>query len=129
MKSRLPFNRLGLLLLLLVLFCCGTLHAFRPSPTPNNPLGRASSLKFEVGQIFSSRKTFLQAASKQDEKDMVEIGSKEYIQGMMSRSVEEEPIERVTGDKVLGPTLRLAGGVTGVLVALVLAFLFSNGII
>ena len=122
---------MNLLFLSWALFCCGTLDAFRPSlTTPNNYLRRtASSFNFEVGQIFSSRRNFLQATSKQDDNDEVEIGSKEYIQGMMSRSVEEEPVERVTGDKVLGPTLRLAGGVTGVLVALVLAFLLSNGII
>ena len=70
------------------------------------------------------------ASPRQDDDDnVVELGSKEYIQGMVTRSVDEESEERVTGDKVLGPTLRLAGGVTAVLVGLVAAFLFSNGII
>jgi len=51
------------------------------------------------------------------------------LKGFVSRSLDEEPAERVTGDKVLGPTLKLAAQVSIVLVALVLAFLVSNGII
>ena len=75
------------------------------------------------------RVTLLRESPKSEDEVVVELGSKEYMQGMIRRSVDEEPLERVSGDKVLGPTLRLAGGVTGVLIALVLAFLVSNGII
>ena len=57
------------------------------------------------------------------------VGSSEYYQGFISRSVDEEPAERVTGDAVLGPTLKLAGGVSLGLIALTVAFLASNGLI
>ena len=59
--------------------------------------------------------------------DLVALDSREYLQGMLERR-EENP-ERVTGDKLLGPTLKLAGGVSLALVALVVAFLASNGIV
>ena len=59
----------------------------------------------------------------------VEIGTGRYFEGMVSRSVNEEEAERVAGDKLLGPTLKLAGGVTAVLVGLTLAFLISNSIL
>ena len=59
----------------------------------------------------------------------VKVGSSEYYQGFLSRKVDEEPEERITGDAVLGPTLKLAGQVTVVLVLLTVGFLASNGII
>ena len=59
----------------------------------------------------------------------VKVGSSEYYQGFLSRKVDEEPGERITGDAVLGPTLKLAGQVTVVLVLLTVGFLASNGII
>lgn len=111
--------RLGCLLLTLALGC-RTLDAFRPS------LSAARSPNQSWEQLSTAT---LLASSKRDENESVEIGSKEYFQGLASRSVDEEPAERVTGDKVLGPTLRLAGGVAGVLVGLVLVFLISNGIV
>lgn len=40
-----------------------------------------------------------------------------------------EPVERVTGDAVLVPTLKFAGGVALFLVALVIGFLASNGLL
>ena len=61
--------------------------------------------------------------------DNVKVGSSEYYQGFLSRKVDEEPEERITGDAVLGPTLKLAGQVTVVLVLLTVGFLASNGII
>jgi hypothetical protein len=61
--------------------------------------------------------------------DKVALGSSEYYRGLISRSVNDEPLERVTGDAILGPTLKFVGGVSVVLVLLTLAFLASNGII
>ncbi|KAL3805566.1 hypothetical protein HJC23_005810 [Cyclotella cryptica] len=61
--------------------------------------------------------------------DKVAVGSSEYYQGFISRSVNDEPVERITGDAILGPTLKFVGGVSVVLVLLTLAFLASNGII
>ena len=59
----------------------------------------------------------------------VKVGSSEYYKGFVSRKVDEEPEARITGDAVLGPTLKLAGQVTVVLVLLTVGFLASNGII
>lgn len=61
--------------------------------------------------------------------DKMAVGSSEYFRGFISRSVNDEPLERVTGDAILGPTLKFVGGVSVVLVLLTLAFLASNGII
>ena len=46
-----------------------------------------------------------------------------------SRSLNEEPIERVSGDAILGPTFKFVGFMTILIVGLTGAFLFSNGII
>mmetsp|Transcript_3956 Transcript_3956/g.8373 ORF Transcript_3956/g.8373 Transcript_3956/m.8373 type:complete len:133 (+) Transcript_3956:80-478(+) len=64
-----------------------------------------------------------------NEDELTTVGSKEYYQGFLNRSPSEEPIERVTGDAVLGPTLKFAGGVSLILVGLVLVFLGSNGLL
>ena len=57
------------------------------------------------------------------------VGSSEYYQGFISRSINEEPTERVTGDAILGPSLKFAFVISLGLVALVGVFLVSNGII
>jgi len=67
--------------------------------------------------------------SKNDSAEMTTVGSSEYYKGFITRSVDEEPSERVTGDAVLGPTLKLGAGISLILVALTAAFLVSNGII
>jgi len=66
--------------------------------------------------------------STSEDDTITKVGSSEYYQGFWSRSVIENQ-ERVTGDAVLGPTLKLAGGISLILVALIGAFLLSNGII
>jgi len=63
-----------------------------------------------------------------DDSTITKVGSSEYYQGFWSRSVIENQ-ERVTGDAVLGPTLKLAGGISLILVALIGVFFVSNGII
>ena len=67
--------------------------------------------------------------TQQQQDELTTVGSKEYYQGFLNRSPSEEPIERVTGDAVLGPTLKFAGGVSLLLVGLVLVFLGSNGLL
>ena len=64
-----------------------------------------------------------------DNETTTTVGSKEYYQGFFTRSPNEEPVERVTGDAVLGPTLKFAGGVSLILVGLVFVFLASNGLL
>ncbi|CAB9519818.1 expressed unknown protein [Seminavis robusta] len=61
--------------------------------------------------------------------DTVQLGTQEYYQGFVSRSLDEEPVERVTGDAVLGPTFKFVGGFAVVLVGLVLGFMASNGLL
>ena len=57
------------------------------------------------------------------------VGSTEYYQGFITRSMNEEPTERVTGDAILGPTLKFAGGISLLLILFMGIFLVSNGII
>ena len=57
------------------------------------------------------------------------VGSTEYYQGFITRSMNEEPTERVTGDAILGPTLKFAGGISLLLILFTGIFLVSNGII
>ena len=64
-----------------------------------------------------------------DDEQLTSVGSTEYYQGFLTRPPNEEPIERVTGDAILGPTLKFAGGISIGLVALVLVFLVSNGLL
>ncbi|KAL3784093.1 hypothetical protein ACHAWO_007347 [Cyclotella atomus] len=67
--------------------------------------------------------------SQNEESDKVAIGSSEYYQGFMNRSLNEEPSERVTGDAILGPTFKFVGGFAAILAVLTFGFLASNGLI
>ena len=57
------------------------------------------------------------------------VGSTKYYEGFFTRSINEEPIERVTGYAILGPTLGFVGIMTIIIAGLTGAFLASNGII
>lgn len=61
--------------------------------------------------------------------ELTKVGSSKYYSGFVSRSIDEESAERVTGDRVLGPTLKFAGGAAAILAALTIGFLASNGIV
>lgn len=63
------------------------------------------------------------------EKEDVEIGSKEYIEGLLSSSIRDEPIERVSGNTILGPTFKIVGGFSILLMALFLGFMAANGLL
>lgn len=65
----------------------------------------------------------------QGDDDKVELGSSEYYKGFMNRPLNEEPAERISGDAILGPTLKFVGGSAAVLVVLTFGFLASNGLI
>lgn len=69
------------------------------------------------------------ANKKDEDENLTSIGSSEYYKGFITRSAKDEPIERVTGDAILGPTLKFAGGGSFILVALVVVFLGSNGLL
>ena len=63
------------------------------------------------------------------DKDDVKVGSKEYYDGFISSGLNDEPRERVTGDAVLGPTFKFVGGFSVVILALLLGFMASNGLL
>ena len=67
--------------------------------------------------------------SQDDDSEKVAVGSSEYYKGFMNRSLNEEPLERVTGDAILGPTFKFVGGFAAILVLLTFGFLESNGLI
>jgi len=59
----------------------------------------------------------------------VAIGSQEYYSGFWARDWNDDPPERVTGDAVLVPTLKLVGGFSLILGMFLVAFLASNGLL
>lgn len=59
----------------------------------------------------------------------VPLGSEDYYKGFLTRSLDEEPLDRVSGDALLGPTFKFVGGFAVVLGGLFLAFMASNGLI
>jgi len=75
------------------------------------------------------RQSKLYAQRDENSEELTTVGSLEYYQGFLNRPVNEEPSERVTGDAVMGPILKFAGGAALILVVLTAAFLASNGII
>jgi hypothetical protein len=62
-------------------------------------------------------------------KDNVESGSKDYVEGLFSSSIRDEPVERVTGDAILGPTFKVVGVFSILLIALFLGFMAANGLL
>mmetsp|Transcript_15412 Transcript_15412/g.31161 ORF Transcript_15412/g.31161 Transcript_15412/m.31161 type:complete len:217 (-) Transcript_15412:517-1167(-) len=100
---------------------------FRTSP----PFLRSSSSVFtpHMSQSSSDEGGIVAVDERNDNGDSVKVGSSDYYKGFVSRSVEEEPKERISGDALLGPTLKFAGGVSVILLLLTVAFLTSNGII
>jgi hypothetical protein len=57
------------------------------------------------------------------------VGSSEYYEGFVTRSLNEEPEERVTGDAIIGPILKGAAITSLVLGAFFLLFLKSNNLV
>jgi hypothetical protein len=58
--------------------------------------------------------------------DQVQIGSKEYFQGFVTRGIQDDVEERVTGDAILGPTIKFVTGFGILILSLFLAFMKSN---
>ena len=59
----------------------------------------------------------------------VKVGSDKYYEGFFTRSLNEEPESRVTGDAILGPTIKFVSGATAILAVFFLLFMKSNGLI
>ena len=58
--------------------------------------------------------------------DQVQIGSKEYYQGFVTRGIQDDVEERVTGDAILGPTMKFVTGFGILILSLFLGFMKSN---
>jgi hypothetical protein len=67
-------------------------------------------------------------ANDKDEEKVL-VGSSEYYEGFVTRSLNEEPEERVTGDAIIGPILKGAAITSLVLGAFFLLFLKSNNLV
>uniref|UniRef100_A0A7S3DRR4 Uncharacterized protein n=1 Tax=Entomoneis paludosa TaxID=265537 RepID=A0A7S3DRR4_9STRA len=77
---------------------------------------------------LAPQRVLLLAQKKKDSEETVGLGSREYYAGFVSRDMQENE-QRVTGEALLGPTLKLGLGASMILGGLVLAFLASNGLL
>lgn len=98
-----------------------------PRPRPELSLRRKHS--FRYASFMASMVLKGKSDETNDEKDKVQVGSGEYYEGFFQRSLEEEPLERVSGDAILGPTFKFVGGASAILIVLFFAFLLSNGLL
>lgn len=65
----------------------------------------------------------------EEETSTVEVGSKEYYSGFVSRGLVEPDEDRVTGDAILGPTVKFVGVFSVLIGTLFLFFMVSNGLL
>jgi len=87
---------------------------------------RQISKQFQKPSSSSSSLIILQTNPTNDN-EKVQVGSKEYLGGFLSSPIQDESVaERGSG---LEQALKLGGTVTVVLVALVLGFMASNGLL
>lgn len=63
------------------------------------------------------------------QENVVKVGSKEYYSGFLSRDLQGESGERVSGDALLGPTMKFIAGSTVILTFFFVGFLVANGLL
>ena len=121
--------RLTLVLITVALLSIATpLHAFTITPARCcSALFTKQCTTTQIPRIINTH--LFEASSDEEKENKVAIGSSEYYQGFVGRSLNEEPEERVTGDAILGPTFKFVGGFAAILVVLTVGFLASNGLI
>jgi hypothetical protein len=85
-------------------------------------------LERDTDRLIKEHKSSKHFAKPKDKDDVVKVGSKEYYDGFVSRDLVEEE-DRVTGDALLGPTVKFVGSVSVLIAALLLVFLLSNGLL
>ena len=129
MKSR---GSIGIFILIVVIGVATQMislvvDAFQQIPTisyrPMSPVRRLEK-PFQLLQLQSSSRD---DNNNKEVDDKVEVGSKEYLKGFVSSPIKDETVaERGSG---LEQALKLGGGVSLILIALVVAFLASNGLI
>ena len=122
-SSRLLFS------LLIALALLGFSTSFLPVATTSILRVVSSNNELRVKQNLHTTRTLFLSNDKESEANAeVKVGSKEYYAGFIKRDLSEEE-ERVTGDKVLIPTLKF-GGIMAVLIGLFLGgFMASNGLL
>jgi hypothetical protein len=80
-----------------------------------------------VRHIIMSRGTSRDSNDDDADKLLVEVGTKEYLEGFITSPIQDEVVtQRGSG---LEQALKLGGSVTAVLVVLILGFMSSNGLI
>ena len=95
-----------------------------------NLKNRCQSFAFFAGTKQENEPILLSESKDNDNgEQLVKVGSEGYYEGFFSRSMNEEPTDRVTGDNLLGQTLKFVGGGIVIIVALFLGFMVSNGLI
>ena len=117
-------------------------QGYLPAPTstrsqlgfkPYNPRhigGLVAPSTFSSIRSVSMGTRFLaKSEGENSDEEKVKVGSSEYYQGFVSRGLNEEPEERVSGDAIITPILKGAAITTVVLGAFFLLFLKSNNLI
>ena len=92
-------------------------------------LQSATAFRSPVPQRVLMDRSIRVHVQKEEQTEEVKVGSKEYYDGFISSGLNDEPRERVTGDAVLGPTFKFVGGFAVLIVALLLGFMASNGLL
>lgn len=115
-------------ILIVALLHSHTISSFTPTTYSLRKTLTNRQCRVSVRNLLST--TLYEKDGNNDEK--VRLGTKEYYAGFVTRDVGTDEMtdsKRVTGDAVLGPTLKFVGGISVVIVGLLLAFLGSNGLL
>jgi hypothetical protein len=95
---------------------------------PHHICGLVAPSSFS-GTRYASMCTRVHAKGEGEDEEKVKVGSGEYYQGFVSRGLNEELEERVSGDAIITPILKGAAITTVALGAFFLLFLKSNDLI
>mmetsp|Transcript_43583 Transcript_43583/g.52257 ORF Transcript_43583/g.52257 Transcript_43583/m.52257 type:complete len:170 (-) Transcript_43583:425-934(-) len=91
---------------------------------------RTARRKIAISAVDKNKSNVeVQNQSQNEEKSVVQVGSKEYYSGFVNRGFNEEPVERVSGDALLFPILKFAGLCALFIGAALIAFLSSNNLL
>lgn len=110
-------------------FCRCRYPCSRHFNSPSNDDNDVSNNDAKVDVMADNTSTTASTNGTSTSDAITTVGSTKYYQGFVTRSLNEEPVERVSGDAILEPTFKFVGFMTILIVGLTGAFLFSNGII
>jgi hypothetical protein len=140
MKTLVKFSGSVILVLLSSLAVCKGYHLSAPTATrsqlgfklhkPNYIGGLvAPSSSSSIRYVNAVTRVHAKSEGEDSNEEKVKVGSSEYYQGFVSRGLNEEPEERVSGDAIITPILKGAAITTVALGAFFLLFLKSNNLI